>query len=220
MFRKLGFSVIVLGLALPVWCADRPGTISGYVRNASGVPQMGAVVELLSSAAQSLTVFTNENGFYSAAGLLPGTYNIKYSAAFFLPVFRDGVDLRAGGKVLVNITLSTLFDAVKMVPIRGPQDDEDWKWVLRSAANRPILRMVSQKSAGSSSGGDNGGNNHDMTGSLSFVAGSASEGFGSTSDVNTSFSLERSIFSADTIAVRGNIGYGSASPASVLRASF
>jgi len=220
MFRKLGFSVIVLGLALPMWCADRPGTISGYVRNASGVPQMGAVVELLSSAAQSLTVFTNENGFYSAAGLLPGTYNIKYSAAFFLPVFRDGVDLRAGGKVLVNITLSTLFDAVKMVPIRGPQDDEDWKWVLRSAANRPILRMVSQKSAGSSSGGDNGGNNHDMTGSLSFVAGSASEGFGSTSDVNTSFSLERSIFSADTIAVRGNIGYGSASPASVLRASF
>ncbi|MGA8150617.1 MAG: carboxypeptidase-like regulatory domain-containing protein [Terriglobales bacterium] len=219
MFRKLGFAVIVLGLALPVWCADRAGTISGYVRNASGVPQMGAVVELLSSATRSLTVFTDENGYYSAAGLLAGTYNIKYSAAYFLPAFRDRVDLRAGGKVLVNVTLSTLFDAVRMVPLRGPQEDDDWRWVLRSAANRPILRMVDPK-AGSALGGEGAGNNHDLTGSLSFVAGSASDGFGSSSDVNTGFSLERSIFSADTIGVRGNIGYGSASPASVLRASY
>jgi len=219
MFRKLGFSVIVLGLALPVWCADRAGTISGYVRNASGVPQMGAVVELLSSAAQSLTVFTDETGFYSAAGLLPGTYNIKYSAAYFLPVFRDGVNLRAGRKVLLSVTLNTLFDAVKQVPVRGSQEEDDWKWVLRSAANRPILRVVDD-SAGSAPGGENGKNNHDLKGSLSFVAGAASEGFGSTSDVNTGFSLERSVFSSDTIGVRGSIGYGSASPASILRASY
>jgi len=220
MFRKLGFLVIALGLALPLWCTDRAGTISGYVRNASGVPQMGAVVELLSAAAQPLTVFTDENGFYSAAGLLAGTYNIKYSAAYFLPAFRDGVDLRAGGKVLVNVTLSTLFDAVKMMPVRGPQEDDDWKWVLRSAANRPILRVVDDSAARSASVPENAKNNHDLKGSLSFVAGSASEGFGSTSDVNTGFSLERSIFSSDTIGVRGNIGYGSASPASVLRASY
>ena len=220
MFRKLGFLITVLGLSLPVWCADGAGTISGYVRNAGGVPQMGAVVELLSSAAQTLTVFTDENGFYSAAGLLPGTYNIKYSAAYFLPAFRDGVDLRAGGKVLVNVTLSTLFDAVKLVPVRGPQEEDDWKWVLRSAANRPILRVVDDSAAGSASGGENGKNNHDLKGSLSFVAGSASEGFGSTSDVNTGFSLERSIFSSDTIGVRGSIGNGNASPASILRASY
>jgi hypothetical protein len=220
MFRKLGFSVIVLGLALPAWCADRAGAISGYVRNSSGVPQMGAVVELLGSAAQTLTVFTDDHGFYSAAGLVPGTYNLRYSAAYFLPVFRDGVDLRAGGKVLVNITLSTLFDTVKMVPVRGPQEDDDWKWVLRSAANRPILRLVGQPAPGSTSGRENARNSHDLTGSLSFVAGSASEGFGSSSDMNTGFSLERSIFSSDTIGVRGNIGYGNASPASVLRASY
>src|SRR5579863_3495240 len=132
MFRKLGFFVVLLGLALPLWSADRPGTISGYVRNASGVPQMGAVVELLSSAARTLTVFTDENGFYSAAGLLPGIYNIKVSAASFLPAFRDGVGLQAGGRLLVNLTLSTLFDAVKMAPGRSVSDEDDWKWVLRS----------------------------------------------------------------------------------------
>ena len=218
MFRKLGFLGMVLGLALPAWCAD-VGTISGYVRNTSGVAQMGAVVELLSSTAQTLTVFTDENGFYSATRLLPGTYSIKYSAASFLPVFRDGIDLRAGGKVLLNVTLSTLFDAVKMVPVLGPQEEDDWKWVLRSAANRPILRVVDPSTA-AASGGENAKSGHELKGSLSFVAGSASEGFGSTSDVNTGFSLERSIFSSDTIGVRGDIGYGSASPASVLRASY
>jgi len=220
MFRKLGCSVIVLGIVLPLWSADRPGTISGYVRNAEGVPQMGAIVELLSSSARALTVFTDEKGFYSASGLLPGTYNIKYSAAFFLPSFRDGVDLRAGSRLLVNVTLSTLFDAVKMVPMRGPQEDDDWKWVLRSAANRPILRIVDDNSPGSTPGREGGGSDHDLKASVSLVAGSASEGFGSSSDVNTGFSLERSIFSSDTIGLRGNIGYGSASPASVLRASY
>ena len=76
MLRKLGFSLLLLGLALPVWGADKPGTISGYVRSATGVPQMGAMVEVLGSAAHALKVFTDENGFYSAAGLLPGIYTI------------------------------------------------------------------------------------------------------------------------------------------------
>jgi len=217
MLRKLGFFAVVLGLALPAWCGSRPGTISGYVRNASGVPQMGAAVELLGSAAQALTVFTNENGFYSATGLNPGIYSVRVSAASFLPASREDIGLRAGSKILVNITLNTLFDAVKMVPMRGPGDEDDWKWVLRSAANRPILRMVDDKSAVLETP-ENGA--HDLKGSLSFVAGSASEGFGGASDMNTGFSLEKSIFAADTIGLRGDIGYGAASPASVLRASF
>jgi len=61
---------------------------------------------------------------------------------------------------------------------------------------------------------------HDLRGSLSFVAGSTAEGFGSATDSGTGFSLERSIFSSDTIGLTGNIGYGGASPASVLRASY
>ena len=136
MFRKLGFFIFVLGLALPAWSADQPGTISGYVRNAAGVPQMGAVVEIVSSAAQTVTAFTDDHGFFSAGGLLPGTYDIRVSSASFLPWFRDGVGLRAGGKVVLNLTLNTLFDAVKITPAQTPADQDDWKWVLRSSANR------------------------------------------------------------------------------------
>jgi len=218
MFRRLGLLVIACGLALPLWSADRPGSISGYVRSARGVPQMGAVVEVLSGAVETVRVFTDENGHYSATDLLPGLYNIKVSAASFLPTFKEGVGLRPGARVLVNLTLNTLFEAMKVAPVRGPAEADDWKWVLRSVSNRPILRVIDDPSA--SFGGEAQKSGHDLRGSLSLVAGSAAEGFGSTADLGTGFSLERSIFSSDTIGLEGNIGYGGVSPASVLRASF
>jgi hypothetical protein len=218
MLRKLGFSVLLLGLALPMWSADRPGTISGYVRAASGIPQMGAMVEVLGAAAHSFKVFTDENGFYSAAGLLPGIYNLKVSAPAFLPTLRENIGLHAGGNTIVNVTLSTLFEAVQIAPARGPSEDDDWKWVLRSVSNRPILRLVDDPShlvIAESGKGD-----RELKGTLSFLAGSPSEGFGSDSDMSTAFSMEKSIFSSSTIGLRGNVGYGASSPASVLRASF
>src|SRR5579863_697477 len=138
MFRKLGFVVMVCGLALPLWSADRPGSISGYVRSASGVPQMGAVVEVLGAAAQAVRVFSDENGYYSASDLVPGVYNIRVSASSFLPALKEGVGLRPGARVLVNLTLNTLFEAIKVAPGRGPAEADDWKWVLRSVSNRPI----------------------------------------------------------------------------------
>ena len=72
ILRKLGTWVFVLGLSLPLLAAERPGAISGYVRNAAGAPQMGAVVEILGTAARSFKVFTDGAGYYSATGLLPG----------------------------------------------------------------------------------------------------------------------------------------------------
>ena len=218
MFRRLGLLVIVVGLAVPLWSADRSGSISGYVRNASGVPQMGAAVEVLNGAAQAALVFTDENGFYSANGLFPGLYNIKVSAISFLPTLKEGIGLRPGARVLINLTLNTLFEAIRVAPVRGPAEADDWKWVLRSVSNRPILRLADDPSPRLGTEAEK--TDHDLRGSLSFVAGSAAEGFGSAADLSTGFSLERSIFSTDTIGLTGNIGYGSASPASILRASY
>jgi hypothetical protein len=218
ILRKLGFSVLLLGLALPAWSADRPATISGYVRAASGIPQMGAMVEVLGAAAHTFKVFTDENGFYSAAGLLPGVYNLKVSAPAFLPTLREHIGLHAGGNTIVNVTLSTLFEAIQMAPARTSATDDDWKWVLRSVSNRPILRMVDDHSPMMVA--ESGSSDHELKGTLSFLAGSPSEGFGSDSDMSTAFSMEKSIFSSSTIGLRGNVGYGTSSPASVLRASF
>ena len=218
MLRKLGFAVLMLGLALPVWSADRPGRISGYVRGASGIPQMGAMVEILGGAAHSLKVFTDEYGFYSASGLLPGVYNLKVSAPAFLPALREHIGLHAGASAVVNVTLSTLFEAIQISPGRTSADEDDWKWVLRSVSNRPILRMNDDHSKKVLAESGNG--SRDVKGTLSFLAGAPSNGFGSASDMTTGFSMEKSIFTSDTIGLRGDVGYGSSSPSAVLRASF
>jgi hypothetical protein len=223
MLGRLGFKLGLLGiaLALPVLAADRPGSITGYVRSAAGVPQMGAMVEVLGTAAHNLRVFTDENGFYSASGLLPGVYSVKAYSTSFLPALREHVGLRPGSSVMVNLKLSGLFEAIQFPAMRGPADDDDWKWVLRSASNRPILRMLGDGSLVAASAGEkHNADKHDLKGTLSFVAGSASGGFGSSSDMNTGFSLERSLFSSGTVALRGNVGYNGGSPNTVLRASY
>ncbi len=220
---KLGLKLGLLGiaLALPALAADRPdyASISGYVRNAAGVPQMGAMVEILGSAAHSLKIFTDENGFYSANGILPGVYNIKAYSPSFLPALRERVGLRPGSTVLVDLKLSGLFEAIQFPAMRGSaaSEDDDWKWVLRSASNRPILRMLEDGSVAPAESSDP---NHELKGSLSFVAGSASEGFGSASDMSTVFSVEKSVFASGTMALQGDVGYGNGSPNAVLRASF
>ncbi|HMH06634.1 MAG TPA: carboxypeptidase-like regulatory domain-containing protein [Terriglobales bacterium] len=220
---KLGLKLGLLGiaLALPVLAVDRPGSasISGYVRSAAGVPQMGALVEVLGSAAHSFKVFTDEHGFYSASGLLPGVYNIKAYSPSFLPALREKVGLRPGSSVMVDLKLSGLFEAIRLPAMRGgASEDDDWKWVLRSASNRPILRMLDDGSLRAAS--ESGAPSHELKGTLSFVAGSASEGFGSASDMSTVFSVEKSIFSSGTMAFQGNVGYGNGSPNAVLRASY
>ncbi len=139
--RKLGTWAIVLGLALPVLAVDQPGAISGYVRTATGVPQMGAVVQILGAANRNFTVFTDAAGYYTASGLLPGLYTLKVTAPSFLPALRENVGLRPGASLNVNVTLSTLLGVMQLGPIRTLPDDDDWKWTLRSVANRPILRI-------------------------------------------------------------------------------
>lgn len=221
--RKVGYFVVVLGLTLPSWCGDRTATISGYVRNAAGAPQMGAAVEVLGStvigsALNTFRVFTDENGFFSARGLTPGSYSVKVSAPAFLPTLREKVGLRAGANVLLNLTLTTLFDAVQFAPRRGGVDDGDWDWVLRSTANRPILRVLDDGSPVVTASGKQ--NASPLRGSLSFVAGSPSDGFGSISDMSTGFTVEKSLFASDTLRFNGDLGYGTGVPNAVLRTTF
>ncbi len=227
MFRKLGFLIIVVGvMAFPAWCGTVSGTISGaisgYVRDGSGAPQMGAAVEILGSAAQALKVFTDDRGFYTVASLLPGTYSVKVSAPSFLPSLREKIGLRAGAKLMVNITLTNLFEAIQLVPMRSPLDDDDWKWTLRSVANRPILRVLEDGTTVVEQSRESSGD-HDLKGAVSFLAGSPGQGFGSAADMNAGFAVERSLLSSGTLRLNGNVGYGSDGqgvPSAVLRTTY
>ena len=217
--RQLGTWAVIVALSLPAWAAERPGAISGYVRDASGIPQMGAVVEIIGTAAHTFTVFTDGAGFYSAKDLLPGLYTVKVSAPSFLPAWRDKVGLRPGASTHLNITLNTLLNVLRVGPMRGTADDDDWKWTLRSVANRPVLRVFDDPSINDlAPTGDK--SDHDTKASLSFLAGSAAGGYGSGSDMSTAFSVERSIFSADRVGISGNVGYGTGLPAAIVRATY
>jgi Carboxypeptidase regulatory-like domain len=173
---------------------------------------MGAVVEILGAASHSLTVFTDGAGHYTASGLLPGIYSLKVSAPSFLPALREKVGLRPGGNLNVNITLSTLLNVMQLGPIRNVSDDDDWKWTLRSVANRPILRIFDDPATEKQE--------HEFRGTVSFLAGSAAGGYGTGSDMSTGFTLERSIFSAGSLSFSGNVGYGDNVPTAVLRTRY
>lgn len=126
--------------------AAPPGaTISGVVRDAQGVVQMGALVQVLANDAMVGTAFTDLHGRYLIAHLVPGKYDVKASAALFVPATRGNLQLRSGARTVVNLTLNTLFETAAWLPAERRKADEpadDWKWTLRSAANRPILRLV------------------------------------------------------------------------------
>jgi hypothetical protein len=212
--RNLGIWTVLLGLSLPLWAVEQPGAISGYVRNNTGAPQMGAVVQILGAANRTLTVFTDAAGFYTATGLLPGLYTLKVTAPSFLPALREKVGLHPGARLNVNITLSTLLGVMQLGPVRPLPDEDDWKWTLRSVANRPILRVFSDPTLPAEK------QTHELSGTLSFLAGSAAGGYGTGSDMSTGFTLERSIFADGRLSFSGDVGYGSSLPGGVLRTTY
>jgi hypothetical protein len=222
MARKLVWVMVVMSLATPVWAGGPPGTISGTVRNSSGTEQMGAMVEVFAGSPIPIaTVFTDAKGFFAAVSLDPGTYHVKVSAPSFLPALREDLGLKSGANLIVNVTLNTLFEAMQMLPARRRtvQDEDDWKWTLRSVANRPILRVLDDGPLVVVSKGDE--SDKVLKARVAFLAGSEGGGFGTSPDMTTSFNVERSLFTAGTLALRGNVGYGpGAAPGTVLRTSY
>jgi len=121
-------------------------SLTGVVRDSRGVPQIGAVVELLRpDFTVALETVTDERGRYRIDSILPGVYEVKASADLFLPTLRENLRVLGGSKIVVNLTLDTLYEAFRWLPAKPRQADEpkdDWTWTLRLSANRPLLRLL------------------------------------------------------------------------------
>ena len=230
MTRKLGCLLVVLLAWAPLHAAS-VGAIGGYVKDSSGAPQMGAVVEVFVSAVKvGTTVFTDSRGYYLANNLPAGTYQVKVTVASFLPSLREDVILRSGAHLIINLTVNTLADALKVVPIRrsDADDPDDWHWALRSATNRPILRVLEKDKDSDENGAlvivshnnSETGSTRALKASVAFMAGAEAGGFGSAGDMTTAFTLQKSLFSSGTLSLNGNIGSSALDPAGVLRASY
>ncbi len=119
--------------------------VTGIVRDSRGVPLMGAIVDLLDGAAAVRAgAVTDLHGRYLVANLHPGRYQVRATATLSVPAVRK-LQLRSGAEAIVDLTVGTLFDSTSWLPAERRRADEpadDWKWTLRSAANRPILRAL------------------------------------------------------------------------------
>jgi hypothetical protein len=148
MMRRLHFVLFAAMLAAvagaPLYGAA-PGSVAGVVRDSAGVPQMGAVVQLLRPDMTVLaSVYTNSNGRFTISSVFPGRYSVKAMGTSYLPSLRENVHVRAS--TVVNLTLNTLYEVMQWLPTAAPRSNktqtDDWAWTLRSAANRPLLRWL------------------------------------------------------------------------------
>ena len=140
----LALFAVLAGLGSIPAIAVNQATITGLVSDSAGVPQIGAVVQLLRPDMSVIaTVYTNSRGRFSFASVLPGKYAVKAMGMSFLPSLQEDVRVRAA--TVVNLTLNTLYEVMQWLPAEprdGSSKKDDWAWTLRSAANRPLLRWL------------------------------------------------------------------------------
>ena len=125
----------------------------------------------------------------------------------YIPALRDNLQLRAGAQAVVNLTLNTLFESATWIPAERRKADEpsdDWKWTMRSAANRPILRMTEDGDVIMvSSSVTESQPKHTDRARAEMTAGDG--GFGS-SGVHNVFVLDRTLDDGGGLAVRADVG--------------
>jgi hypothetical protein len=212
----LGLVAALLLAAAPAAQGALAGGVSGWVKDEAGVPQMGALVVLLSPEGRiSQRAYTDASGRFTIDRILPGKYSLKVNLARFLPLLREGVEVEAGQRTYLDVQLSGLFASLQLVyPSRGEVRDmtDDWKWVLRaSVSTRPALRFqdeldkeretVLRKVSGTFS---------DTRGFAQVSAGPGARpsGLANESDLGTAFAVATSLFGNNDVVVSGNLGYG------------
>ena len=114
------------------------------VRDSAGVPQIGAVVQLLRPDLSVIaSVYTDEQRPLRYSSVIPGRYAVKAMGTSFLPSLRENVRVRTQHRRQPDP--EHLYEAMQWLPsepraANAPKDD--WAWTLRSAANRPLLRWL------------------------------------------------------------------------------
>jgi len=112
---------MTFGLLFPAasWGQVAGGAISGTVTDSSG-RVIGNVQITISNLATGVTreVTTNDEGFYSAPNLLPGTYQAKFSAKGFKTEARSGIALTVGATEVLDVTMK-VGTAVETIQVTG-----------------------------------------------------------------------------------------------------
>ncbi len=109
-FIKIALMVCIFALCIvnsrPSHAQVAGGTLSGTVTDPSEAAVPNAKVVIKNSATGvARTVTTNADGFYSAANLLPGEYEIAVSATGFSTGVKKGITINVGSQPVFNLAL-------------------------------------------------------------------------------------------------------------------
>ncbi len=194
-------------LSLPV-----TGNLLGSVEDASGMPQMGASVQLFNKYARLIAkTKTVADGHFAFADLPVDLYSIRVSLASFLPAAREKIAIKPGLDSVLQIHLATLFSNVEVsYTIPDGAMSDDWRWVLRSSpATRPITRyMPVERSESAEMRPQIFSGTHAMF-SMSGGDGGLIDSDSMQGDFGTGFALSTNILGKNQVQVGGTFGQNS-----------
>jgi len=219
---KFAVSLIaMLGLCAPaafsVTSPKLSGSIAGFVRDSTGIPQMGASVLLFNRYERLIErTMTNERGTFGFEALSPDLYSVRVSLASFVPAMKQRIAVQPGMQSLLYVDLASVLSSIELVyaaPGQGALMSEDWKMTLKgSMATRPILRALPVEisiSDPSKKDKTTGGVFSDTRGMFKVSAGDPGSlgGTSSQTDLGTAFAVSTSVFGRNQLQVSGNVGY-------------
>ena len=109
-------------------------------------------------------------------------------------------------QTVVNLTMNAIFDADNWLPTQRRRADEpvdDWKWTLRSTANRPLLRLVDPEDGRAVSSSGERSRTATTEGRVTVTSGDGTFGGGGT---HQALLLDRSISGSEGAVLRGGCG--------------
>lgn len=197
------------------------GSISGVVRDPSGIPQLGATVEVLAESPGVLLThqfLTNTEGLFRAENLLPGLYTVRVTLAGFLPALEKHIQITSNLTTVVRVEMESLFasiEALRRAPVNGAVEADDWKWVLRSAPGmRPVLQWHEEDTDDSTMVVADMGGSHQL-GQIEFTGGARRPGSVSNIDAapGTEFAYDQRIDRTNHMVFAGQVSYDDDAPA-------
>src|SRR2546423_15649368 len=103
--QSMTFALIVVFSTVVALAQQSRGTLRGVIKDELGGTITGATLTLTDANGVEKTTTTNGEGAYVFTGLAPGKYSLRGSAPGFAVSDDTEVDLTAGGRPQVDLTL-------------------------------------------------------------------------------------------------------------------
>ncbi|MGH9966419.1 MAG: carboxypeptidase regulatory-like domain-containing protein [Pyrinomonadaceae bacterium] len=112
--QSLGIGFIVVLAAVFVFAQQARGTLRGVIKDELGASIVGATVTIIDSSGTTKTTVTNGEGVYTVGGLAAGKYVVLVTAQGFAPSDETEVELAAGQRQSLDITLNVTIEEQKV----------------------------------------------------------------------------------------------------------